>query len=92
MKYYGNLYDELCLMKNLRKAYRKARKGKNAKWYVKEFEEHLEKNLLQLQKELRNQAYEQRPMRTFVIRDPKTRIISALISATGLSITLCAVL
>ncbi|MBI4896172.1 MAG: hypothetical protein HY832_01355 [Candidatus Aenigmarchaeota archaeon] len=71
------LYDQLCLMKNLRKAYKKARKGKGIKWYVVEFEKDLEKDLLQLQKELRNQTYEPRTMKTFTIRDPKTRVISA---------------
>lgn len=64
-------------MKNLRKAYRKARKGKSAKWYVREFDKDLEKNLLQLQKELCKQTYEPKPMKTFIIRDPKTRVISA---------------
>ncbi len=71
------LYDQLCLMKNLRKAYKKARKGKGIKWYVREFESDLEKNLLQLQKELRRQAYGPRSMKTFTIRDLKTRVISA---------------
>ncbi len=64
-------------MKNLRKAYRKARKGKGAKWYIKEFNTHLEKNLLQLQKELCTMTYKPQPMKTFVISDPKTRVISA---------------
>ena len=72
-----NLYDSLCLMKNLRKAYRKARKGKRTKWYVREFEGGFEKNLLRLQKELINQTYQPMRMKTFVIRDPKTRVISA---------------
>ncbi|MBI5060721.1 MAG: hypothetical protein HZB67_00225 [Candidatus Aenigmarchaeota archaeon] len=72
-----SLYDQLCLMKNLRKAYKKARRGKGIRWYVGEFENDLEKNLLQLQKELRKQTYEPRPMKTFTIRDPKTRVISA---------------
>ena len=64
-------------MKNLRKAYRKARKGKGVKWYVVEFDTNLEKNLLQLQKELRNMTYEPKPLKQFSIRDPKTRVISA---------------
>ena len=64
-------------MKNLRKAYRKARKGKRTKWYVREFEGGFEKNLLRLQKELINQTYQPMRMKKFVIRDPKTRVISA---------------
>ena len=77
MKSYDGLYEQLCLMKNLRKAYRKARKGKGVKWYVVEFDTNLEKNLLQLQKELRNMTYEPKPLKQFSIRDPKTRVISA---------------
>lgn len=77
MKSYNNLYGELCLMKNLRKAYRKARKGKSSKWYVKEFEADMERNLLQLQKELRNLTYKPKPLKQFIIRDPKVRLISA---------------
>lgn len=64
-------------MKNLRLAYRKARKGKTAKWYVKEFETDFEKNLLQLQKELRSMTYEPRKLKRFVIYDPRTRVIYA---------------
>ncbi|MBI4167852.1 MAG: hypothetical protein HY515_02745 [Candidatus Aenigmarchaeota archaeon] len=72
-----SLYGRLCLMKNLRKAFKKARKGKGTKLYVTEFQKDLEKNLLQLQKELRKQTYKPCRMRTFVICDPKSRVISA---------------
>lgn len=71
------LYDQLCLMKNLRKAYRRARKGKSEKWYVIEFEKDLDKNLLKLQKELLTMTYNPEPMKQFTIKDPKTRLISA---------------
>ena len=71
------LYDQICLMKNLRKAYRKARKGKGRRPYVKEFGANLEKNLLQLQKELCDMKYSPRIMKIFVVRDPKTRVVSA---------------
>lgn len=64
-------------MKNLHLAYRKARKGKGNKRYVVEFEKDLEKNLFQLQKELISQTYAPQSMKTFVICDPKTRVISA---------------
>src|SRR3989338_5655868 len=78
-----SLYDQLCLMKNLRKAFKKARKGKGTTCYVMEFQKDLEKNLLQLQKELRKQTYEPHPMKTFVICDPKSRVISASAFATA---------
>ncbi len=75
MKSYGNLYQRLCSYKNLEKAFRKARKGKSSKWYVKEFEKDLAGNLTLLKKELETMAYQPRPLKKFVIRDPKTRVI-----------------
>ncbi len=77
MKSHGNLYNQLCSTENLRLAYQKARKGKSAKWYVKEFESDLDNNLLKLQKELSTMTYEPKPLKQFIIRDPKTRVISA---------------
>lgn len=77
MKTHKNIYESICLMKNLRKAYRKAQKGKAGKWYVREFDSDLEKNLLRLQKELLSMAYEPKTLKQFVIRDPKTRVIQA---------------
>lgn len=72
-----DLYEQLWHLKNLYRAYRKARKGKRAMWYVHEFEGNLHQNILQLQKELRTTTYQPQPMKRFVIRDPKTRLISA---------------
>lgn len=59
------------------KAFKKARKGKSKRWYVKEFEDSLENNLLQLKYELETLAYHPRPLKRFIIRDPKTRVIHA---------------
>ncbi len=42
-----------------------------------DFRKDLKNNLLSLQRELINHTYEPQPMKTFVIRDPKTRVISA---------------
>ncbi len=77
MKTYKNLYSNLCSYENLLLAYKKARKRKTNKDYVKEFERDLEKNLKELQHELETSAYFPRSLTTFVIRDPKTRVISA---------------
>lgn len=44
---------------------------------MKDFETDLERNLLRLKKELETLTYEPRPMKTFVIKDPKTRVITA---------------
>lgn len=72
-----NLYDELCSFRNLELAYRKARKNKRSSKAVQNFEFNLEENILQLKCELETLAYEPRHLRQFVIRDPKTRVISA---------------
>lgn len=63
-------------MKNLFFAYKKARKGKTKKDYVIEFEKNLIDNLRILHYELKNQNYNPKPLKTFILRDPKTRKIS----------------
>src|SRR3989338_8459155 len=63
-------------MSNLILAWRKARKGKTKKVYVKEFEKDVLGNLLQLHEELKNKTYNPKPLKTFILRDPKTRKIS----------------
>lgn len=76
MKTYKNLYARIHSLDNLVLAWKKARKGKTRKPYVIKFEKDLEKNLLDLQFELKNQFYKPMPLTTFVLRDPKTRKIS----------------
>ncbi len=76
MKTCPNLYEEICSLKNLILAWRKARKGKTKKDYVMEFEKDTLGNLLKLQKELVEQTYSPKPLVTFILRDPKTRKIS----------------
>lgn len=76
MKTYNNLYEQIISMNNLNLAWRKARKGKTRKKYVIEFEKDLIKNLLELQEEMINQTYSPEPLKTFILRDPKTRRIS----------------
>jgi len=76
MKTYNKLYEEVCSMNNLANAWRKARKGKTKKIDVMEFEQNIRKNLLKLKEELLNQTYKPEPMKTFILRDPKTRKIS----------------
>ncbi len=77
METYRNLYSLLCSYENLESAFKKARKGKTLKDCVIEFERNLEQNLLQLKEELENLTYFPAPLTTFVVRDPKTRTISA---------------
>jgi retron-type reverse transcriptase len=76
MKSYNNLYSEIISLKNLILAYQKARKGKTKRKYVREFEENLAYNLNVLHEELKNQTYKPEPLKTFILRDPKTRRIS----------------
>ena len=75
MQTYNNLYQKLGSYSNLERAYKKARKGKASKDYVKEFELNLKQNILQLKKELEIQTYRPKPLVKFIIRDPKTRVI-----------------
>ncbi len=76
MKTYKNLYRNIYSYDNLFLAYKKARKGKTKKDYVIEFEKNLKNNLLQLQEELMRQTYSPKPLKSFILRDPKTRKIS----------------
>ena len=76
MKTYKHLYWRICCLSNLILAWRKARKGKTLKPYVIEFENNLKENLLKLHEELRSQIYAPEPLKTFILRDPKTRKIS----------------
>ncbi len=75
MKTYKNLYPKLCSEENLALAFKKAQKRKSTKPYVIEFKNNLNENLELLRLELLSDTYEPRPLKTFVIRDPKTRKI-----------------
>ncbi len=70
------LYERFCGKENLQLAYEKARRGKTNNPRVKEFSEHWRHNLALLRWELQTWAYRPRPLRRFVLRDPKTRLIS----------------
>ncbi len=71
-----NLYENVCSFGNLLLAWRKARKGKTKKEYVIEFEKNLDKNLVCLYDELKSKTYKPKPLKVFILRDPKTRKIS----------------
>jgi RNA-directed DNA polymerase len=76
MKTYKNLYEKVYHMGNLIISWRRARKHKTTKSYVIEFEKIMLKNLFILQYELKNKTYKPIPLKTFILRDPKTRKIS----------------
>lgn len=71
-----NLFDKLCSYENLELALKKARKRKTLKHYVMEFERNLKQNLIDLRNELIFHTYSPKPLKTFIVRDPKTRKIS----------------
>ena len=73
---YNNLYPKIYNFNNLLLAWRKARKGKTKKLYVREFEKDTLGNLLALQEELKNGTYYPKQLKIFILRDPKTRKIS----------------
>jgi len=76
MKTHQNIYYKIYKWENIILAYKKARKGKTKKLYVKQFELNLLENLEQLQFELMTKTYKPKPLIHFVLRDPKTRKIS----------------
>ena len=77
MKRYGNLWPQITNFENLLIAARKAQRGKRFRDNVLAFNHQLERNLLQLQQQLREQTYQPGGYRRFEILDPKPRIISA---------------
>ena len=70
------MYEQIYSYGNLIDAFEKAKKGKTRKIYIIKFKRDLKENLLKLQKELSEQTYNPKPLKTFIIRDPKTRKIS----------------
>lgn len=71
------MYSQLYNWDNLLLAYQKASKGKRGHASVAAFEFRLEDNLLQLQRELKDQTYQPGEYHSFTIHDPKKRLISA---------------
>lgn len=75
MKTYKNLYQRIYSLHNLELAFRKAKEGKSSNPNIQKFEENLEEELLKLKNELESFMYKPRPLKKFIIRDPKTRVI-----------------
>jgi len=76
MKSHNNLYPKIISYNNLFLAYENARKNKTNKNYVIEFERNLNENIKSLRTELLFHSYQLKPLKTFILRDPKTRKIS----------------
>lgn len=77
MKRYGDLFRYVCSFEALAQAALNAAKGKKSKPCVAKFLQHLEYEVIELQQELTSKTYSVRPYRTFMIRDPKERMICA---------------
>jgi len=77
LKTYRNLYPQVVAWENLELAYRRARKGKRGRGPVAAFEFDRERNLTELHEELLQQSYRPGPYHSFVIHEPKRRLISA---------------
>ncbi|WP_346294103.1 RNA-directed DNA polymerase [Sphaerothrix gracilis] len=77
MKRHGNLWPDILDFENLLLASRQAQKGKRFRDNVLAFNYALERELPALQQELEDHTYRPGAYRTFKIRDPKPRLISA---------------
>jgi len=77
MKRYGNLYPKIVEFTNIFYAAKQAQRGKRFRENVLSFNDNLENELIQLQQELRQKTYQPGEYRTFYIREPKRRMISA---------------
>ncbi|MBI5390005.1 group II intron reverse transcriptase domain-containing protein [Candidatus Woesearchaeota archaeon] len=69
------LFEQLCSLQNLTSAYWKARKRKACNADVQHFHQAWKLHLIQLKQELLTKSYHPQPLKTFVLRDPKTRTI-----------------
>lgn len=77
MKRYGNLYPQITDFQNIWLASQKAQKGKRFRDNVLQFNYNLESELLDIQQSLIQQTYQPGEYRTFYIKEPKLRMISA---------------
>lgn len=78
MRRLGNLYEKICQEENLYLAYEKARKGKCRSSGVVNFEKDLDVNIKGILTGLVNETYKTPEYDTFLIHDPKERLIFRL--------------
>lgn len=78
MKRFGNLYDKIIDIDNLRLADKKARTGKSSSYGVQRHDKNRESNLVLLHEQLKNKTFKTSPYRTFKLYDPKERDIYQL--------------
>lgn len=78
MKRYGNLYDTIISLDNLRLADNRARRRKCHTYGVKLHDRNREENLQQLHEQLKSGTYRTSAYSTFTIHEPKERLIFRL--------------
>lgn len=76
-KRYFDLYETVCHPLNLWAAYKNAARGKRYQPAAASFEYELEKNLIELENELKEETYLPGGYHNFIIQRPKRRLISA---------------
>ena len=77
MKRWNYLYDKIWLLDNLKRAFKKAAKGKRQHAVVRQFEKNLTSNLVAMRDLVKSGEYSFGRFHSFVIHDPKSRIIHA---------------
>jgi len=77
MKTYTNLYQKICTFPALYRAYQLCRREKREREYAIEFEQDLEKNLLDLRDDLAEGRWMPGRYSRFFVEDPKRRLINA---------------
>lgn len=78
MKRYNNLFEKIVSIDNLYLADKKARKNKSNRDDIKEFDKYKDSLLVRLQSTLIDQTYTTSKYDTFIIREPKERLIFKL--------------
>lgn len=71
------MFEKVCHLENLLKAYYLARRGKSEKFRVNEFGFGLEQNIIAIRRALQSGTYSPAPYMQFTVYDQKTRQISA---------------
>lgn len=78
MKRIGNIYDYLISVENLQNAERKARRAKGARSGLRSFDADRDGNFARLHDTLAKCNYRTSPYTTFIVREPKERLICRL--------------
>jgi len=77
MKRYGYLWSDIVAFANLLAAAKQAQKGKRFRDNVLRFNYNLENELIHLQQQLQTKTYQPGSYKTFQVKQPKPRLISA---------------